>query len=141
MTASHHAQPHHPQSLPQTIAIDGPAGAGKSTIGRLLAEQLGYLFLDTGAMYRAVALASLRAGIATTNEKLLTELAETLPPDRPKDEEPLDLGAMRRVWFPRQLELNGANEPRSIHAAEQEPVPRVEVREDRAPVVRRGVTR
>ncbi len=79
MTTSHRAQPHHTESLPQTIAIDGPAGAGKSTIGRLLAERLGYLFLDTGAMYRAVALASLRAGIATTNEKLLTELAETLP--------------------------------------------------------------
>jgi cytidylate kinase len=66
-------------SLPQTIAIDGPAGAGKSTIGRLLAERLGYLFLDTGAMYRAVALAALRRGIATTSEKLLTDLAEQLP--------------------------------------------------------------
>jgi cytidylate kinase len=75
VSTRHHAQ----SSLPQTIAIDGPAGAGKSTIGRLLAERLGYLFLDTGAMYRAVALASLRAGIATTNEKLLTELAESLP--------------------------------------------------------------
>ena len=74
-------------NLPQTIAIDGPAGAGKSTIGRLLAERLGYLFLDTGAMYRAVALAALRRGIATTSDKLLTELAEALPihierPDR-----------------------------------------------------------
>jgi cytidylate kinase len=66
-------------TLPQTIAIDGPAGAGKSTIGRLLAESLGYLFLDTGAMYRAVALAALRRGIATTSEKLLTDLAEHLP--------------------------------------------------------------
>ncbi len=65
--------------LPRTIAIDGPAGAGKSTIGRLLAETLGYLFLDTGAMYRAVALAALRRGISTTNEPLLADLAERLP--------------------------------------------------------------
>jgi len=48
---------------PRTIAIDGPAGAGKSTIGALVAERLGYLFLDTGAMYRAVALAAKRRGI------------------------------------------------------------------------------
>lgn len=65
--------------LPRTIAIDGPAGAGKSTIGRLLAERLGYLFLDTGAMYRAVALAALRRGISTSNGPLLAELAEELP--------------------------------------------------------------
>ncbi|MBM4421478.1 MAG: cytidylate kinase, partial [Chloroflexi bacterium] len=43
---------------PKTIAIDGPAGAGKSTIGALLAERLGSLFVDTGAMYRALALAA-----------------------------------------------------------------------------------
>ncbi|MBF6614522.1 MAG: (d)CMP kinase [Chloroflexi bacterium] len=66
-------------NLPQTIAIDGPAGAGKSTIGRLLAERLHYLFLDTGAMYRAVALAALRLGISTTNGPLLAALAEELP--------------------------------------------------------------
>lgn len=68
-----------PDALPHTIAIDGPAGAGKSTIGRLLAERLGYLFLDTGAMYRAVALAALRRGISPTNEPLLADLAEHLP--------------------------------------------------------------
>jgi cytidylate kinase len=45
------------------IAIDGPAGAGKSTCARRLAERLGYRFLDTGALYRAVTLAALRAGI------------------------------------------------------------------------------
>jgi CMP/dCMP kinase len=44
------------------IAIDGPAGAGKSTVARAVAERLAFTFLDTGAMYRAVALASLRSG-------------------------------------------------------------------------------
>ena len=75
--------------LPRTIAIDGPAGAGKSTIGRLLAERLGYLFLDTGAMYRAVALIALREGISTTNEPRLADLAETLPIhiEKPKADE------------------------------------------------------
>jgi CMP/dCMP kinase len=50
-------------ATPRAIAIDGPAGAGKSTIGALVAERLGYLYLDTGAMYRAVALAALRRNI------------------------------------------------------------------------------
>jgi cytidylate kinase len=50
------------------IAIDGPAGSGKSTTARAVAERLGYLYLDTGAMYRAVALAFLRAGAEMTAE-------------------------------------------------------------------------
>ncbi len=45
------------------IAIDGPSGAGKSTLGKMLAKELGLLYLDTGAMYRAVALSSIRKGI------------------------------------------------------------------------------
>ncbi len=56
------------EDLPSTIAIDGPAASGKSTIGRLLAERFGYAFLDTGLMYRAFTLAALRAGIAATAE-------------------------------------------------------------------------
>src|SRR4051812_37826356 len=44
------------------IAIDGPAGAGKSTVARALAKRLGYTYLDSGAMYRSVALASMRRG-------------------------------------------------------------------------------
>ena len=60
---------------PRTVAIDGPAGAGKSTIGALVAERLGYLFLDTGAMYRAVALAAMRRGIDPDDGPRLTKLA------------------------------------------------------------------
>ena len=52
-----------PFDTPAVIAIDGPAGAGKSTIAAMLAERLGVPYLDTGAMYRAVALLALRAGI------------------------------------------------------------------------------
>jgi cytidylate kinase len=62
-------------ATPRTIAIDGPAGAGKSTIGALVAERLGYLFLDTGAMYRAVALAALRRGIDPDDAPQLGKLA------------------------------------------------------------------
>ncbi len=61
-----------------TIAIDGPAASGKSTIGHLLAERLGYLYLDTGAMYRAVALAALKRGIDTNDEKAVSELASSI---------------------------------------------------------------
>jgi cytidylate kinase len=60
---------------PRTIAIDGPAGAGKSTIGALVAERLGYLFLDTGAMYRAIALAAKRQGIDPDDADRLATLA------------------------------------------------------------------
>ena len=51
------------------ITIDGPAGAGKSTVARILAKRLGYQYLDTGAMYRAVALAVKRAKIAPEEEE------------------------------------------------------------------------
>jgi cytidylate kinase len=57
------------------IAIDGPAGAGKSTTARLVAEKLGYLYVDTGAMYRAVTLKVLREGVPIRNEPLISEIA------------------------------------------------------------------
>lgn len=71
---------------PSTIAIDGPAASGKSTIGGLLAERLGYLFLDTGAMYRALTLEVLCAGVDVQDEEAVAALArqicmEILPPD------------------------------------------------------------
>lgn len=57
------------------IAIDGPSGAGKSTLGKMLAKKLGLLYLDTGAMYRAVALAVMRASLALDDEKAIADLA------------------------------------------------------------------
>jgi CMP/dCMP kinase len=68
------------------VTIDGPAGAGKSTVARLVAERLGWRLLDTGAMYRAVTLAALRARIDLASEDALGKLAERvsvrLPPGR-----------------------------------------------------------
>jgi cytidylate kinase len=59
------------------IAIDGPAGSGKSTVARLVAERLGIVYIDTGAMYRAIALKALQAGISWGDEAALTDLAES----------------------------------------------------------------
>lgn len=58
------------------VAIDGPAGAGKSTIARRLAERLGFLYIDTGAMYRAVGLWAVRRGIDLSDSARLDRLAE-----------------------------------------------------------------
>ncbi len=63
---------------PSTIAIDGPAASGKSTIGGRLAGEYGYLYLDTGVMYRAVAAAALARGIPITDEAAVTALAEQM---------------------------------------------------------------
>ncbi|WP_462331673.1 (d)CMP kinase [Schwartzia sp. (in: firmicutes)] len=53
------------------IAIDGPAGAGKSTIAKIVSEKLGYVYIDTGAMYRAVSWAVLKSGKEVTEENIL----------------------------------------------------------------------
>ncbi|WP_437575388.1 (d)CMP kinase [Sorangium sp. So ce887] len=60
------------------VAIDGPAGAGKGTVARGLAERLGYLLVDTGALYRAVALAVHRVGLAWDDSSAIGTLAENL---------------------------------------------------------------
>ncbi|GAC1401530.1 MAG: (d)CMP kinase [Pyrinomonadaceae bacterium] len=64
------------------IAIDGPSGAGKSTLGRMLADELELLYIDTGAMYRAAALAVLEAGL---------KLDETMPNDQSKANEIVEI--------------------------------------------------
>lgn len=60
------------------IAIDGPSGAGKSTVARALAKRLGYRYIDTGAMYRAVALKAKRESIGIEDESALTRVASSL---------------------------------------------------------------
>ena len=59
------------------ICIDGPAGAGKSTAAKGLARRLGFRFLDTGAMYRAVTLAAVRAGVELADDRALAEIARS----------------------------------------------------------------
>jgi CMP/dCMP kinase len=60
---------------PLIIAVDGPSGAGKSTLGRLLARSLGLLYIDTGAMYRAVAWRAIQAGVPLDDGAALGEIA------------------------------------------------------------------
>jgi len=67
--------------LPRTIAIDGTAASGKSTIGTLVANKIGYMCLDTGIMYRAVAFQALKEGIAISDEAEVTKLADRIEID------------------------------------------------------------
>ena len=62
-------------ALPKTIALDGPAAAGKTSVASAVAQALGYLFVDTGAFYRAVTLAAIRAGVPSTAHAALVEVA------------------------------------------------------------------
>ncbi len=72
------------------IAIDGPAGAGKSTVARRLAERLGFRYLDTGAMYRALTWLALQRGLPLADGERLGELAAG---------NPITLDERRRVWI------------------------------------------
>lgn len=69
-------RPGEPCSRASTIAIDGPAASGKSTVGAALAARLGFLYFDTGVMYRAVTWAALDRGLAIEDEERITALAE-----------------------------------------------------------------
>ena len=69
------------QTLPDTISIDGPAASGKSTIGNLIANTLGYICLDTGIMYRAVTSQALKEGLDISDEESISQLAERIDID------------------------------------------------------------
>src|ERR1700731_359639 len=68
-------------SLPLIIAIDGPSGSGKSTLGRMLAHRLGLLYIGTGSMYRAVALAVIESSTNETDDVAVGVLAEKMDID------------------------------------------------------------
>ncbi len=68
-------------SIPEIIAIDGPAASGKSTVGMILAQDLGYICLDTGIMYRAVTLAALQRQVSIDDEISVTGLAQAIKID------------------------------------------------------------
>lgn len=71
------------------IAIDGPAGSGKSTLGRMLARELGLLYIDTGSMYRAVALAVMESSVSATDDVAVGSLADRVDIDLRGDPESL----------------------------------------------------
>ena len=71
------------------IAIDGPSGSGKSTLGRMLARELNLLYIDTGSMYRAVALAVMEAHVDPTNAEAVTALANSADIDLEGDPDSL----------------------------------------------------
>lgn len=73
------------------ITIDGPSGAGKTTVSRMLADRLGYKYIDTGALYRGVALEAISAGLSPENDKGLKKLCSTLKMKFMHDEKGLRL--------------------------------------------------
>lgn len=74
------------------VAIDGPASAGKSTVAKLVAKKFGFIYCDTGAMYRAVTLAAIQQGVDLNDQEKVAEIAEHLPLR-------FDAGDPQQVWL------------------------------------------
>lgn len=90
---------------PPAIAIDGPAASGKSTVAKLIAKELGYTFINTGAMYRAIAWYLARQGISPTDVEQIKTLLPTLPLQFGKD------GSMSTVVFEGKVLTDELTEP------------------------------
>jgi cytidylate kinase len=103
------------------VAIDGPAGSGKSTVARRLADRLGLDYLDTGAMYRAVAFAAIQRGVDPVDEEPVAELARNM-----------DLvvadGRVRVDGFDASVEIRGPEVSRAVSVVAANPGVREELR-------------
>lgn len=106
----------------RVIAIDGPAGSGKSTVGRRLAERLGLTYLDTGAMYRAVAFAAIHQGVDPTELEPVAELARSI------EMEVSDAG-VTVDGIDATVEIRGAEVSRAVSHVAANPGVRDELRE------------
>jgi cytidylate kinase len=108
--------------IPKIIAIDGPAASGKSTLGHALAQALGYLYFDTGVMYRAVTWLALRRGMEIGDEAAITTLAQQAQIDvRPpsvQDGRAYDVivDGQDITWDIRRPEVDGNVSPVSAYA-------------------------
>jgi CMP/dCMP kinase len=111
---------------PLIIAIDGPSGSGKSTLGRMLARELGLLYIDTGSMYRAVALAVIESTVNETDDLAVGSLAERIDIDLGGDPDSL------------RVSLNGKDVTDRIRA---EDVTQVSSIVSTIPAVRRAMVR
>ena len=106
----------------RVIAIDGPAGSGKSTVARLLAERLGLSYLDTGAMYRAVAFAALRRGIDPDDIEPVGRLAREVDLE-------VTLDAVTVDGVDATIEIRGPEVTRAVSAVAANPEVRAELRD------------
>lgn len=99
-------------TYPNIVAIDGPAASGKTTVANQLAEMWGYLFFDTGVMYRAVTWLAIHNGISTKDEKAVSELADRIqinvaPPSQPDGREyDVIADGMDVTWHIRKKKVN-----------------------------------
>ena len=116
----------------KVIAIDGPSGSGKSTVARRLAERLGLEYLDTGAMYRAVAFAALRRGVDPDEAETVARIAEHLELD-------VNDGDVTVDGVDASIEIRGPAVTRAVSAVAANPNVRKElVRRQREWVADRG---
>ncbi len=116
----------------RVIAIDGPAGSGKSTVAKRLAERLGTSYLDTGAMYRAVAFAALRRGIDPGDAEPVARMAPHL-------EIVVEAGRVEVDGVDATIEIRGPEVTRAVSAVAANPAVRTElVRRQREWVAERG---